>query len=779
MYNAIETLHLARARDAGKAGLLIASVPAPRGAAGDWSLAGRPTFVKPLGKWPDAESPRRLLLIADNDGNPPVSLSLTRGNAAGAGPLPSAAMETFAHAPASDMPDYYWERSQLALSWGGKTLSLAMGLRIRDETHWWENCNLVVNGASPTCLEIEMGGAIPYEVTTGEIMRGFAGKDNPYIHKHNWVNGHVYARLHANGVCEVYAHHVNSMGYDDGADLKDAAPVIGFKVVGAAESLADLGATWDGSRRDLELGGIAFDLADVARLATPEQPGRLYVADGFVALQPFRGVELRGGEANRLRTGDAYLWRAERPCFPRGMARTLRFTLSLNPARAPHVARYLAPAWWYGLCEEYQPKAILPVVNDYDETVRTAREWCRTHMIQAGFTEGFLPFKKTATPDDRSHVSSEGDVPGGLFLAAYRAGDAEAYGCALRAAYAFTDVLVDHAVKRVRLIAYPPGSVSLCLNRMHGAVMGWLETGDAYLLNTAQAVTENAYWWHKNSWPRRAVGRDARFVHTQMVLYRYLGEPLYLERTRTLIADLATAQWPDGSFGDQGGGCGIHGYAAYISKPWMGCLATFGVMDYLEHVPDDPVALGVVKKFVDYLMRERAPRAITPGSPEKGTAMGWTYQHWFKGKPLPGYEVPEGATPGYHLFHLDYLARLLTWYSFRTGDPRYFAAFVDTYRGAGLARDAGYHHGTSAFLCIPWLEDRLWNATVTTGGVAVEATYLGSQTPKTGRILTPIGELVCTWTAPGRIQAPKDVRCVVVDLTKDRGTKSWRKGVKL
>jgi hypothetical protein len=39
---------------------------------------------------------------------------------------------------------------------------------------------------------------------------------------------------------------------------------------------------------------------------------------------------------------------------------------------------------------------------------------------------------------------------------------------------------------------------------------------------------------------------------------------------------------PDGSFGDQGGGAGIHGWNAYITKPWMGLMATGGMVDYIE-----------------------------------------------------------------------------------------------------------------------------------------------------------------------------------------------------
>lgn len=146
--------------------------------------------------------------------------------------------------------------------------------------------------------------------------------------------------------------------------------------------------------------------------------------------------------------------------------------------------------------------------------------------------------------------------------------------------------------------------------------------------------------------------------------------------------------------------------------------------------------------------------------------MGWTYQHLFKGKPLSGFSVPDGPTPGGHLYHLDYLARLLTWYSFKTGDPKYYEAFAESYLGAGPVRNGAYHQGTQVFLFIPWLQDRLWNATVTEHGIEIEAIYLGAHTPKSGRIMTPDGEREFIWTAPGKLHAPEDIRCTIVDLTK-------------
>src|SRR5690606_13485294 len=97
----------------------------------------------------------------------------------------------------------------LRLRHGENSVGLAMGLKTGDEIHWWEACRLVVKGETPQCLTVEMGGAIPLkEMTFDEFKSG--GYSNPYLHKHNWLSGHIFARLHANGVCEIYAHHINS-----------------------------------------------------------------------------------------------------------------------------------------------------------------------------------------------------------------------------------------------------------------------------------------------------------------------------------------------------------------------------------------------------------------------------------------------------------------------------------------------------------------------------------------------------------------------------------------
>ena len=755
----LRNLSLSRLGDEKPAGLWVTSLPLPRGAGQAWSLNGRATHATPVGAWPGTPSPgpRRLVLAADAGGEAPATVRLAEGGAAPDAAPPTAEMITFAHEDIAHLGQFYWERSLLKIAWGGHRLELAMGMRVKGEVHWWEACNLVVRAQSPACLEIEMGGAIPWELTTMEEIA--ACKDRGLfrlIHVHNWLNGHIYARLHANGVCEIYAHHINSMFVDDGGDLHDAVPVLGLRTEGV-----DMGAlcgTWDGTRRNLRLGGIAFDFTDVARLATPEKPGRVDMADDFLVLQPYLGMEWHGGPFTEGRLGDPWFMKAEQQIIPRGFARTLRFSASLNPARPPRVARYLAPAWWYGACEEFLPRPLLPVNNLFDATLDSARGWIHKYMIPAGYEEGVLPNQHTGDPAERATPGAEGDIPGEMFQMAYRTGDPVDYDCAMRSCYAFLDVMVDHAVKRVRMQGYPPPTGAMPLARMQSGIFAWLETGDPYCINTAQAVMDAAYWWHKNSWPRRAVGRDARFVHSLVLLYRYMNDERSLIRARDVIADVGAAQWEDGSFGDQGGGAGIHGSGAYLAKPWMGWLATMGILDYLEVVGEDPEAEAIVRRFVDWLESERAPRKTKSGE----TVMGWTYQHNFQGKPLADYPMPERPTPGMHLFHMEYMARLLPWMSFKTGDPKYFEMYMESYQGYGAARQGSYWDGPSLFLFLPWLQARLWNARLTPDGVEVHPAYFGPRTPVAGIIQTPDGPLTLTWKAPGELEEPEGVKCRVV-----------------
>ena len=79
-----------------------------------------------------------------------------------------------------------------------------MGLRVGEEVHWWQFSRMVVEQETPSCRVIMMSGAIPVRQIVIEDMLG-KGYNVPLLHHQNWVYGVIYARLHANGVCEIFA----------------------------------------------------------------------------------------------------------------------------------------------------------------------------------------------------------------------------------------------------------------------------------------------------------------------------------------------------------------------------------------------------------------------------------------------------------------------------------------------------------------------------------------------------------------------------------------------
>jgi hypothetical protein len=426
------------------------------------------------------------------------------------------------------------------------------------------------------------------------------------------------------------------------------------------------------------------------------------------------------------------------------VARTLRFSLSLNPARSPRIARYLAPAWWYGACAEVTPRPYLPVRNEFDEVVEGALRYPAAHIVQGGFEDGCLPRAARQAGEERHETSWEGELPAAMLVQSWLRQHADEHARALRACYFFTDIAVDHAMRLVRMHGYLPPAVSLPMQRVHACVLGWLETGDPYLGETARAVVANAYLLHKNSWPRLATGRDACSIRGAILLYRYTGDRHYLTLGRDMIADVIATQQPDGSFRDQGGGTGIHGWGAYITKPWMCCMAVGGMLDYLDLVPEDEAVAASVLRLADWLLAERW---FHHG------VRGWSYKHFCKGgrrqySPREGGEL---KLPTPDLWHSDYLARILPWASERTGNPAYFDAFMESFNAKSERERRGDHAVAQSLQFLPWLQARLWRVELGAKGLTMAPAHYGERTPASGSLLTPEGEVTLRWTATGKL----------------------------
>lgn len=729
-----KTLQLKRLSPAGPAGLLVTSLPIPRGMSADVQIKDRPTAAKPLGQWWNTKdkAPRRVILAADGGDAAPDTLNIAPAGKAAKGTLPTVSDPIFAQ---SQEPEIHWERRSLAIEWQGKRVEIAMGMRVGGDIRWWEHCRLVKLSESDTFIEVEMAGSIPHIMFNKQVLHSYTGYAFPGLHQHHWLSGHVYARLHANGVCEIYAHHINSRFVDDGLQLDDAVPTIGFRCSNAASNVAPKG-DWDGSLTDWNLDGVQIDFKDVANMASKEQPGNVEHDGEFLVVQPYQGMELFGGLCPLQLTGDPFIFHAKDHTIGRGMARTLRFSLSLNPKRSAHIARYIAPAWWYGLAQEFSPEPYLPVSDELDKMILSGQNFLRDHMIRNAFEDGSLPRgvgKDNMEKMGKHEPGWEGEAAGAAFLLAYRTGSAEDYGDAMRACYCFTDLYLDHASKIGRMHGYAPNGLNVPMTRLQAPIFAWLETGDQYALNIARACLDGTYWTHKNSWPRVAVGRDACFVRGAMMLYKYTNETRSLEIAREVIKDTVISQNPTGWFGDQGGGSGIHGWGSYIAKPWMGLMAVGGMLDYLEiDIEENQPALDSVKKFADWLMAERF---------DHDGVMGWSYQHLFNDTRKFRFAQNGETTilPTAGLWHMDYLARLMAFCTTKFNDTSYYDAWLESYRANPERKIGGDHSFAQSIQYLPWTQAMTWRASWKDGKVVADPMPLTANAPQEGTVMGPEG----------------------------------------
>jgi hypothetical protein len=514
---------------------------------------------------------------------------------------------------------------------------------------------------------------------------------------------------------------------------------------------------WTGGCDQLTVNGVPFDMTEVARLASPAQPGSITSHDGFTVLQPYEGAELFGGICPESLTGDSYIVKSHQKIWPKGMARSLRFSFSLSD-RSPRVARYMAPAWLYGVCEELVPGASYLTVKDvHEDNMDNSAKYLLDHHVRHGFEDSAF-FRHLRVRDNkhmRGEPSWEGDTPWGLMLYSYRSTDEQAHRLAIRAGYYFADVVIDHSANTARMHGYPPDGYALSMNRVTCVIGAYLETGDSWLLETAQSLVEESHWTHRNSWPRMAVGRDATYGHSAAMLYRYFADEHFRHITHYCAMSVAHAQMPEGCWGDQGGGAGIHMWAAYIVKPWMGMLATQVVLDYLDIHPEEPTLRECVVKFANWLFSERLDH-------EEGYKT-WAYQHMYnrKRRIFNMYSRLWSDLPNKPGWYQNNMSRLFGRVWLITGDKQFLEPMEDN---IPRKLESGGDHGTSATLqYMPWYTTRLWRPVLTREGVVVEPLNVGPKTPTTATVLTPAGPVSLAWEAnkPVVKQAPAGLKVTI------------------
>lgn len=725
----VSLLRLSNPEPREEARIAMVSLPIPMGARVPPGIEGLATQGVDVGWWPDSRSggkrvPRRRLVYALGNGPLPASCRLGKG-ASYRGPKSrvEAAITTIHPDYVSKFPH---EVGELRFTSGNRSFGVRMGVRWRDEIHWWEWLRLETLWSGPLVTAYRVAGCIEivpltFEnfIQSGETNPGRAIIKSPWLHNQDWLLGEIVALCFANGVVQLTCRHVNNHRFDEGREQTDTVPLIGFSVTGADA----VDHTLDATQARFSLGGITLDLSDALALVSKEHPGSLKGEGDMILYQPYEGVEIEGDHSGRRRD-DGFLVRASEKRIPKGVARSVRFGASLSGVD-PAISRLTVPDWWYGVSGDLWPDGALPVHDAWDKRVNaTFQVTAKDH--RGRFDESVL-----------GHAW-EGECPYAEFLHYYRGGNPEHLRWAIRDAYHMADIAFDHSTETIRMHDYPlDGSIAPPLFRTMGMLMGYLETGDPYLLDCAESASSHWYWMDRHMWPRYAYGRDGASIRGLVFLWDYLGKEDYRAMARDAMGRLIQCQQADGSYRDQGSGTGIHGGSHMPVKPWMASLATDSIIDYLDRVGSDPDLEKSFMKYIGFIMKsafQRDGKWWWPYQVRWGEA---TYDPWLE------FRQPEskGILPGANTMTHGHKARALNVATRRTGDARYFDAWVRFCDGNWMVTEPGgdYHSFAKTLQHLPYAQAHAWNARWRNGALCISPVPSKERRELQGTISTPMG----------------------------------------
>ncbi|HVF11083.1 MAG TPA: hypothetical protein VNA16_09790, partial [Abditibacteriaceae bacterium] len=543
------------------------SLPLPRDVATTVSIDHAASALQPVAWWKRHEVPRRALALVVDDNGVPETLRLRDEDdeekfRAGVANAPARwtvstrttkeKLDFVAHrfadiaalrgVPAEECTTVEFE---LLLSFGARTVAFQYGATgPQGGPYFWQNVQIDTLWQNKVAQAVRVGGIIYNEDT--------------YL----WAD--VYLLLFSNGVAHAAAHFVTTKLHIEGYDFH-GLPFISLSGEGLVPREASTPA--DGHRFDL--GSLSLNLEDSSLLSSEEFPGRLVASEGAVLWYPVS------------RTFNPQVETAGEQEWAAGFARTARFQFSLSDA-PPLIARYRAPSWWYAASGEPWPWGYLPVHGRYDRLGALATDYIRGEMKRGRFDAG------------SAGLGNDGDSGVGMMQNYYHTGRPEVFEDALAYCYFWADIMVDHRDFTVHqwLGGWPWKTCAY--SKFRDVLFGYLETGDPYLLDSAEMVAESYWVWFRTNWPRCTIGRDAFEVGAWALLWRFCGTEHARERTEELVRMIRTVL---DSRGTVGGQMGAGPHPGYLPSLYMTGVCMSSLLDVAEaeaEVGDGAVIEGLI-----------------------------------------------------------------------------------------------------------------------------------------------------------------------------------------
>ncbi len=569
---------------------------------------------------------------------------------------------------------------EVAVKFGEREIRLQAGATGADGVtgpYVWQNVCVDDLGGNSVCQFFRVGGVI-YNSDT-------------YL----WAD--VYLQLFSNGVANVYWHFFNTKLHIEGYDFQ-GLPVIrilGAGIKGVDAKLPEAGALHD-------LGGVKLNFTDALSMCSQKHPATLRAVEGGAEYVPFS------------RTFNPQLPAAPEFEWAPGMGRTVRFQFSLSEAR-PAVARYTVPSWLYAMANEPWIGGYLPALGEGAVIAQGVIDYIDSHMVKGQFDAG------------TAGLGNDGFVGTGLIRNAQMRNDAGLLARGIDYAYYWADIAVDHRDFSVHqwIGGWPWKTCAYSKHR--DLLIGYMETGDPYLLEAFENCEEQYWMWFRTNWPRNSVGRDGFEVTAWCWHWRFLDTERARERAREFARMITTVLRTRGVIGGQMGAGPHPGYHSSLYMTGVVMVSILELLDaHLEKgMESDPLVRELVGLFGQlHTHFNRNDVEMFPSNRKKGhqSVDEWKCTHW--------------ANLGLRIY--TGLGRYLGWAGENLDQGLFRSMHPELLQGAERGKDGRPGDG----LVNPLYYDALlWGARVEGDGVRLEPMGKAERWPAKAVVHTPFGEL--------------------------------------
>jgi len=616
----------------------VVSLPLPNEPGISVEVEGSTAQSVPMGYWPRSEErpggpriPRRMLVFFTRpELYPVVPDVILSKEVTPSAPNPDLAsvevrdLEAMAERGDEEWDSYFKTTCEVVVRHEGKETGIRLAYENDSGSHLWQYVVAEKLWEGPLCAGWRAGGHIYTEDESRhrrdrERIKGT--RDDVY--RDHTLQASVYLVVFADGTVSLTAHWINGRIYGGTGPTK-GVPVV--YVRGASGTADGEKRAWDGSAPVLSGDPVVLDLSDAADLVSPEHPGKLSREGDLVRWQPVEDTHIVIRSRPKA-DGEGVEWievAGSKDGLVEGAGRSVRWMMNLA-GKTPRIQRFLAPREWYGRCAEFTPFPVEETPDgEWSELSRRATDVILRNCVSGSFTSGGIFRYLDQHGKGCYELSFDANEARSLFRRSYWDQDPKVYDLALRNAYLCADLGMDHARDIVHYHG-DPGDwriYSLIYMRFSGYVHGYLETGDAYLLESAKAVARNYASHHMLNWPRRGIGRDADPLTGINLLYDFTGDEHYYDFARDFAGHVAKVIFEENGKWHCGSGVGpAMGVNAAIGDSWNGGHFTSGFTEWLmradengDAVPEELLRKAGMALAWIFETIERRERSFHPAS---------------------------------------------------------------------------------------------------------------------------------------------------------------------